>query len=102
MYICRPRSAPKVDETAFPVTVGEVPLTVTLAMKACLTRDAAQRLTAAQMREVLADMLAEVASGTYVASTGVRMVRCAANCRSVANRSVHVLVKDSPCSCGRP
>ena len=74
-YICRPRSVPKLDESAFPVTVGEVPLTVTLAMKACLTRDAAQRLTAAQMREVLADMLAEVASGTYVASTGVRTVR---------------------------
>ena len=54
-----------------------MPLTYTLTIKACLSADASERPTYAQLEELLADMRAEVHSGHYISSKGQVTVRAA-------------------------
>jgi hypothetical protein len=65
-------------DTSFPVLNDAAPLTYTLAIKACTTANVAQRPTFAQLRELLVDLVAEVASGSYMSSAGEPVVRAPA------------------------
>lgn len=59
----------------FPDLPVSVPLTYTLAMKACLSRDPAERPTFPQLQVIIADLEDEVARGHYINGNGRAQVR---------------------------
>jgi hypothetical protein len=59
----------------FPDVPARVPMTYTLAMKACLSTTPADRPSFQQVQTLLRDVQAEVAKGSYVDSDGAPQVR---------------------------
>eukprot|EP00892_Ulva_mutabilis_P001622 jgi/Ulvmu1/11460/UM077_0003.1 len=66
------RSASLVRHPAFPALPPSTPLTVELAMRACLSADLAERPAFAELQQIFDDVAAEVASGEYIDSSGNR------------------------------
>lgn len=58
----------------FPTLSRAAPLTYTLTMKACLSAEAAERPTFAQVRTLLQDMQRELSRGRYIDSDGLVQV----------------------------
>eukprot|EP00892_Ulva_mutabilis_P009188 jgi/Ulvmu1/6641/UM003_0279.1 len=64
------RRKPFTRHPDFPDLPSSVPLTYTLAMKACLSRDPGQRPTFGQLQTIISDLQDEVARGHYINSQG--------------------------------
>lgn len=60
---------------AFPLLPPETPLTFVLAVKACLSADLTERPAFPELLQIFDDVTSEVASGSYIDSSGERQVR---------------------------
>jgi hypothetical protein len=80
----------------YPHLPDSVPMTYTLAMKACLSESPKDRPTFAQMQTLLGDLEEEVASGQYVNSAGALVVRAGRHCSAAATICAAVGYKGAP------